>query len=228
MNGSILRAVERVGLEETYEKRLLKVLAVNRALSRMKSETAYFESNHMFIKTFADVICDFYDHVDVIILRRHPGKVLKSFIELAYFTSRNPSWKGWMNDPAISDDRLRHCFDHPDQIDRIIAYLVSIEEKTQVLRQKHPAVRFHDWRLEDLVTSEGARQLILSLGLEWNSALVKRVEKLKNKRLDRKDFFGASVAEQVCDQRLDQFYESLSRFGLNIPDIRIAWRDGCP
>jgi len=53
----------------------------------------------MFIKTYFDVIMNDFLNVDVIILRRDIASVLKSFIELGYFSKSNKMWPKWMHYP---------------------------------------------------------------------------------------------------------------------------------
>lgn len=226
MNGAILRLVEEQGLEPTYAARQIKVLAINSILLREPPDAAYFESNHMFAKTFADVVCDYYREVDVIILRRQPQKVLRSFAQLGYFTNKNPAWTGWMNDPVSSDKILRSAFPGADQIDRIIAYLASVEQRIDILRATYPEVRFHNQRLEDLASVDGARQLLSKLDLGWDPSLSRRIERVRNARSDRKSFFGFDIPESLCEKRLEQFYDRLSMCGIKLPDVRYRWDGG--
>ena len=161
--------------------------------------------------------------VDVVILRRHPVKVVRSFAELGYFTPRNPAWVGWMPDPVSTDPSLATLFPEADQLDRIMGYLASFEYTIDRLRATRPDVRFYELCLEDLATPDGASALVGALGLEWDPTLVRHIRKIRNARSDRKSYFDMDIPEQVCENRLASFYERLTRQGRDLPDLRERW-----
>ena len=92
MCGAYLKMAMRADLKASYEMRKVKVMAINLKLLFFSEHIAYAETNHMFIKTFFDVVMDYYRNVDVIVLRRPMHKVLKSFVELGYFSDKNSHW----------------------------------------------------------------------------------------------------------------------------------------
>ena len=60
MNGGILELALNRPLNKTYLKRSIKIMGINRVLSRMGEKSIYVETSHMFIKSFYDVVLDYY------------------------------------------------------------------------------------------------------------------------------------------------------------------------
>ena len=80
MNGVYLDYINNMKLDESYDKRKIKVQALKRKLSFWNKDTIYCETTHMFIKTFYDVILDEFENVKVIRLKRDFFSILKSFV----------------------------------------------------------------------------------------------------------------------------------------------------
>ena len=99
MTGSYLRRVQNAPLSQSMLPRRIKIAAINRRLAAMEPQQVYAETSHMFIKTFADVVLDYYQNVEVIVLRRQLDQVLRSCMELGWFSQRNPIWQLWMSVP---------------------------------------------------------------------------------------------------------------------------------
>ena len=78
MSGKYLRMINEFQYPETFKKRRYKCKGIKKILKRMSSNEIYCETNHMFIKTFFDVILEDFKNVEVIILRRELSLVLKS------------------------------------------------------------------------------------------------------------------------------------------------------
>lgn len=84
--------VIKKGFQKTYANRCIKAKAIKDLLKVQTKETIYAETNHMFIKTFFDVILkgfnpDSYE-INVIVLRRYMPAVLKSRVELGHFREK--------------------------------------------------------------------------------------------------------------------------------------------
>jgi hypothetical protein len=105
MRGSYLRILEKKGLVNTFDARLVKVRKILKPVRKLPPGTVYAETNHMFIKTFYDTIMEsLRNHmIKVIILHRYLPSVLKSFINMGYFTPRNKFWSSWMHIPGTCD-----------------------------------------------------------------------------------------------------------------------------
>ena len=96
MHGEPLRRVSAAPLTSSYTERQVKLAGIARLLEERPWAQTYAETNHMFIKTYFDVVVDTLHGVEVIHLRRDPARVLKSFVELGYFSPLNHVWPDWM------------------------------------------------------------------------------------------------------------------------------------
>ena len=90
MNGEFIDMINRKPLVDTRGKRRIKSKAIAELLRSGAPQMVYAETNHTFITTFHDVVLEDFHNVDVVILRRDLARVLKSFIELGYFSPTNP------------------------------------------------------------------------------------------------------------------------------------------
>ena len=84
MIGNYLTLINQEDYTTSFTARKIKTFGIKDLLLKLPARQVYFESNHMFIKTFFDVVIQDFSKVEVIILRRYLPKVLKSFIELGY------------------------------------------------------------------------------------------------------------------------------------------------
>src|SRR4051812_30999500 len=106
MSGEFVEMINAKPLEDSRDKRRVKVKAIEEILRSTPPETVYAETNHTFITTFYDVVLEEFQNVDVIILRRDLARVLKSFIELGYFSPSNPLSREWMSSPNAATAAL--------------------------------------------------------------------------------------------------------------------------
>ena len=222
MNGRILEMAMNMPPAESYGQRRIKLLGINRSLSHLGSDTIYAETSHMFIKSFHDVVLDYYENVDVIILRRQLHKVLKSFIELGFFSDINPVADRWMHKPgsANSAAELLKPLDEMDQYEKCIAYLLDIEALARAFRINHPDIKTHEITLDSITGVEGARQLFRDLGAQWTE----ESDRLYSRVVNRKDTYRSAIAnlapEEYCQERLQQYIQQAQATGKSIPDIK--------
>src|SRR6202030_4368546 len=118
--------VSTAPLASSYAERQVKLDGIARLLAERPWAQTYAETNHMFIKTFFDVVVDTLREVEVIHLRRDPARVLKSFVELGYFSPLNHVWPDWMSTHDAASAAWRGLGDPPDQYDRCIAYFYDV------------------------------------------------------------------------------------------------------
>lgn len=223
MSGPWLDLCRRAPLAASIEKRMLKADAIRHALAGLPPGTTWAETNHMFIKTFWDVALKAFDptNIDVIILRRHLPSVLKSFMELGYFSDRNRVWPGWMHTPGSLLATLEPLGrdDASDPFDLAIGYLLDIEARAQAFAAQAPGCRVHEARLEGLQDMAGVGQLFAGLGLEPTEATAAMVGRRVNERRERKAEMGMGATLDVCEQRLAEHLARRRASGLALPDL---------
>ena len=212
MTGPFARRVAYEPLAQSYEDRLAKVDAVRVALGRLPANWIYADISHMFVKTYADVILDNFQHerISIVVLRRDPVAVAKSMFELDYFGLGNNFWKDWMIPPTARHSAFRlDRVEISDQFDLIFGYLVSIENRTAELRERSPGANWIDVRLENLVNPDGASDLFRRLGTEAPTPdrLAEITATPHNQKRGRKKKMGRRVSDEFLRQRLGEFLE---------------------
>src|SRR5271163_992947 len=75
MHGAPLHRLNVEPLSSSYAERRVKLDGIARLLAERPWAGVYAETNHMFIKTFFDVVIDELANVEVIHLRRDPTRV---------------------------------------------------------------------------------------------------------------------------------------------------------
>ena len=207
MTGPWLRRVAYDDSASSYQDRLVKVDALRSELGRMPAGWTYVDTSHMFVKTFADVVFDEFQHeqISVIVLRRDPIETARSFFELDYFGPRPRAWINWMISPTAPYSAFRLDPEEvEDQFDLIFGYLVDIEVRTQQLRDRTPAVGWIDARLDEIATPQGSAELFSALRLTRPAGIGDLLEERVNRRGRRKSEIDQHVPiEHVRDRMAD-------------------------
>lgn len=207
MHGEPLHQVNSAPLSSSYAERRVKVDGIVRLLAERPWAITYAETNHMFIKTFFDVVVNELHGVEVIYLRRDPAHVLKSFVELGYFSSLNPVWPDWMSSPnAVTAAHRALDQDHAlDQYDRCIAYLYDIHARAARFRRDYPHIVVHEVRLEDIVELEGALALFDRLRVTPTTRTAEVAGRVVNDRPHVKERISNPADLAECRRRLDEY-----------------------
>jgi hypothetical protein len=220
MIGHHLRAVLEHPLHETYEQRRIKATVIRATLAGMPGNIAYAETNHMFIKTFHDVILNEFDPkgISVVILRRSLDKVLKSMLELGYFTPDNADWPLWMHLPQGSQlvAQTPQPIQELDDIDRAIGYLFDIEARQQAFASEHPDLDIVETRIEEIQTLDGGRGLLEQLRLKPGHRTDAVVGVRTNVRTSSRV---RSIDIQECRARIVDYHSQGVEQGIWVPDI---------
>jgi hypothetical protein len=219
MSGEFIRMINSEPLAASREKRRVKSEAIAKFLRNSPTSVTYAETNHTFIKTFFDVVLDDFRNVDVIILRRDPVLVLKSFIELGYFSPLNPLAYSWMSSPnattaalpALEPDAML------DQFDLCIAYLLDIEARTERFQKEYPNVRQYEVRLEELNEICRVQDIFRRLGLTLTQATAELCGRAVNERQPRKQAIANPTTLMECEQRLADYIERAVARGIRVP-----------
>jgi hypothetical protein len=174
----------------------------------------------MFIKTFFDVILADFESVEVVILRRDLSLVLKSFIELGYFSPKNPVWAEWMSSPSARTAAMT-CIapdSEMDQFDLCIAYLFDIEARAARFRKEYPHVPAHDVRLEGLGEAETVQTLFRTLRITPTDSTWLVLGRAVNTREESKKRYGNPTDLAYCRERILSYVERSRKFGISIPE----------
>ncbi len=220
MNGKYLQMVNRYDYKMTYNLRKIKCKAIYKILKNMSQNEIYCETNHMFIKTFFDVVSDTFKNIEVIILHRSLAHVLKSFIELNYFTNLNKAWPKWMSSPNARTKAIA-CIDSDsnlDQYDLSIAYLIDIESRALRFQKEYPEVRVHQVRLESLNDYSNVESLFQDLRITITGNTKNLFGEKINTRENVKDVYNNQVDLGYCRKRLELYMEKAIAQGIAIPN----------
>lgn len=210
MVGSWTRQVAYDARRVSYQGRLMKVDAIREEIQRLPAGWTYADTSHMFVKTFADVVFDEFQHerTSVVVLRRDPAETAKSFFELDFMGPRPRGWYDWFIPPTAPHSTFPIPPDEiEDQFDLIFGYLVDIENRTERLRELAPAVNWCDTTLDEIATIDGASALFDALGETVPTDLSRIISAKVNSREEPKSTIDQPVGLSFVRDRLAQFVE---------------------
>jgi hypothetical protein len=219
MSGDHVRLVNKYPYSKTANKRRIKSYSIKKKLEEFRNGQIYCETNHMFIKTFFDVVLEDFIHVDVIILRRQLTLVLKSFIELGYFSPKNNAWSSWMTSPNAKTAALQ-CIGPDkglDQYDLCIAYLFDIEARALRFQAKYPGIRTHQIRLENLNERSHVESLFRDLGIKMTDKTENMLGKKSNSRDAKKTYYNNPCDLAYARARIENYIEKAHAQGIALP-----------
>jgi hypothetical protein len=173
----------------------------------------------MFIKTFFDVVLSDFKKVDVIILRRELSLVLKSFIQLGFFSDRNNYWPHWMSNPGAKTAALK-CIaadEVLDQYDLCIAYLFDIEARAARFQNDYPWVKTHEVRVESLSDNSSVQKLFSNLDVTPTTETKKIYRNKINLREDHKKAVNIDVDLEYCKKRIAIYIDKANTMGISLP-----------
>ncbi len=219
MTGKYLNMIYMYPYPNTIGRRRIKSLAIKKILSTYSAEEIYCETSHMFIKTYFDVIMKDFQNVDVLILRRDLASVLKSFIELGYFSDKNDIWPHWMHLPDAATSAIR-CIDKVsclDQFDLSIAYLIDIEARTQRFKCEYPHCNYYEVDIEKCNDLDYVNNLFRDLRITPTNSTREIHDTNINIRSKRKEEIKNSVDIDQCKERISIYLEKAKIQGIEIP-----------
>ncbi|NEQ72304.1 MAG: hypothetical protein F6K23_03950 [Okeania sp. SIO2C9] len=205
----------------SFSKIKLKNAAIKDRLLQLPDDKIYCETNHIFIKTFFDVVAQEFPKVKVIIMRRYLPKVLKSFIELGYFSERNRHWKFWMSSPNAVTATIP-CIDvdqNLDQWDLSIAYLIDIEARAKRFQKEYPEINTYEVRLEALNNFTNVESLFEQLNITSTDETQKMFGQKINQRENKKKYSseqGTSLS--YCQERIEKYIQNSHDLNIPIPN----------
>jgi hypothetical protein len=223
MSGTPLRRANVEPLAASFTERRTKVDAIRGLCADRPRARVYAETNHMFIKTFFDVVAGELEEVEVIHLRRDPALVLKSFVELGYFSPLNQVWPDWMSSPnaVTAAARALDRDEALDPIDRCIAYLYDIEARAARFRREHRRIPVHEVALTEIADPAGAEALFRQLRLTATALTPKVVGTIVNQRQPIKERIANPIELAECRRRLDEYVAQAAARGIALPSLAV-------
>jgi hypothetical protein len=221
MNGDYLNLINKEDYLKTFSKRRYKSHVLKNILLKLPPQKVYCDTSHMFIKTFFDVIVKDFTNLEVIILRRNLANVLKSFIELGYFSPENKNWPLWMSSPNAKTAAIQ-CIDSDDKLDQYdlsIAYLIDIEARAIRFKKQYPYLKTYEIRLEAMNQFETIEQLFQALNITVTDQTKKIYSQKINQRLETKNKYSQDkiIDLSFCQERIDRYLEKAHSLNIPIP-----------
>lgn len=223
MIGKHLNLINQHKYEATFKKRNFKVGRIKDMLLRLPEKSVYCETSHMFIKTFFDVVMEgFPGQVEVIVLRRYLSRVVKSFIELDYFSDRNKTWPLWMSSPNATTSAIA-CLDldnNLDQYDLIIAYLIDIEARFLRFKTQYPNIKLHEVRVESLNVFSNTKTFFEQLRITPSKMTEDLCSKQVNQKKQTKKKYSSDkeVDLNYCQERIYNYIQKAKAQNIKIPE----------
>jgi len=228
MNGPFLQMMRDAPPGASFTARSVKAQVIHRILDHLPAGTGYAETNHMFIKTFSDVVMDAFgdSNIRVIVLRRYLPVVLKSFINMGYFSERNQVWPSWMHLPGTCDSAFvpPESDQTPDQYDLAIGYLLDIEARIHRFRSRYPDCILLETSLEALQEADNVATLFAGLGLQPTAQTLAMTGKITNQRSARKAAIDIDTTLEDCRERIVSYLENCAHHGVAVPPLpQLEW-----
>ena len=220
MTHEYIKMINTQSYAETASLRRRKVEAIKKILETLPPGAIYCETNHMFIKTFYDVVFEDLKSIEVIILRRDLASVLKSFIELNYFSPNNPVWSNWMSSPNAATAAVQAIAEDSemDQYDLCIAYLIDIEGRAQRFQRELPWVKVHEVWLENLNNFDTVKNFFDKLRITPTTETQHLVGRIVNERSQTKKFFNNPIDLKYCHQRIAEYIAKAKSYQIRLPE----------
>jgi hypothetical protein len=220
MGGPFVEMVTEAPEADSFRQRLVKCRAIEDWMRTSGTKSVYCETNHLFVVTFHDVAVATFPRIKVIFLRRSLPVVVKSFVELGYFSEHDPGWPGSHISPNAATAAIPAIASDAelDHVDRVIAHLLDIEARGARFRDAHPEILAVDVRLEDLTMLSGAERFFAALGLTATGATAGVIANGPiNHKIRKKAKRGLAISVDECRRRIGRYLERASELGIEVP-----------
>ncbi len=150
----------------------------------------YVETNHQFIKNFADFAIEYFgDRIRIIHVLRDPVKVASSFYSIESIPDTTPRGKVYAIDPKDEenivqmDDLLYHDPEFKDPFYKCLWYWYELHSRTKRYKERHPSVRWHTMNTHDMNDREKLVEMFDALGVSYNSDKLDEVVGTRSNRV---------------------------------------------
>jgi hypothetical protein len=222
MAGEFLRAVAYRPPADSYQDRMLKVRHLRDTLRELPERSTVIDTTHMFIKTFADVVLDEFNHdrITILDLRRPLLPLIGSMMDLGWFTAWAPKWRDWLIPPTapgslfpISSDRVT------SRVDVALGYVLDSKIRTRSVRAVTPHVRWVDVMVERLADRREIETLFSEIRLEPTAATFDTASHKVNVMSELKGQRNVGMSEERLAEEIASFAE---RFSEEIADADMS------
>lgn len=210
MNGECARQIAYEGRLGSYSDRLHKADSLRDQLRILPDRWSLADINHMFVKTYADVVLDNFEHseIAVVVLRRDPVLVARSMFTIDNFGPQAESWLDFIHPPTTPTSSFSLELEEiQDQFDLIFGYLADTERRIQELMAMAPQVFWIETKLEELVTPLGAARLLSELDVAPPEELGSAVGGIVNRKTREKDQLSQRASTRVVRAKLESFLD---------------------
>jgi len=213
MGGKYIYMINNFPYNISKKERALKPKAIIKLLKKMPETSVYAETNHLFIHTFYDVILDNCKNVQLVWLERDPGLVLKSFLELGYFSDKNTNWPFWFPSPnAVTAAKPSYCsLSDMNHSERCIAYLADFYARATRLASEYPENEIFHITIDELNSSDHVKPLFDKLEI---TPTKETVQQTGNKLNSKNDSRGSYISLEYCWEQIRRFDEMRYDSGL--------------
>jgi hypothetical protein len=223
MAGPWLRRVIDDGPEASFEERRVKAAALRWQMSRLPDRGYLVDSNHMFVKTYADVVLDEFNLGELIVLdlRRDVASLAKSMMERGWFSPAAPDWPDWLIPPTAPGAKFPIDEEHIEgRLDLVLGYIADHELRRRELRASNTDLRWVELDVSDLAEPDGVAGLFKELGVvprkrNWRSKARGERRHLSNggrESISEEEVragiasFGARFEAELADLFLDELF----------------------
>lgn len=213
-------------LPESYaRRRQAKLVQINGMMGRTNADV-YVETNPLFCSLWQDVILDeLHNHeVIILILRRNTSEVLKSLLDLGWFSTRDGN--NWMTTAYSVNSLVQPIVTESAATpsDLIISYLLNVEMLAQKIKQY---CKEHELTVIELDSNQlfGSNEIITSLFTRCG--LHADVKQLNSIVFERKNKPGISkklldTPLDACTRTIDNYLKLCREQSINIPEFPCA------
>lgn len=202
-----------------YFRHLFRVLKAPHVLRDARGHRFYVETNHQFVKRFAEeAVREFGRRLRVIHLRRDPVAVATSFYRIDSIPGRTERGRLWLLDPDDPGNRLPMAdllapgaaLDH--DLYRCLWYWYETEARIADLRRRHPDLPMPTLETADLNDADALAACFRTLDIPLDRARLEALAgtRLNTKRDDVQHRMARGEAEAMHDRLRDRIRE---RFG---------------
>lgn len=205
-----------------FEKKIFYVLRAAAGHSH------YVETNHLFIKTFAEPAIEYFgDRTQIVHLRRDAISVALSFYKLGEIPGVEEVARRYMLDPAGSGNLVDPTlllqagsgFEHPFY--RCLWYWHEIEARIARAKAQYPNVRWHFLETDQLNDAGAVRDLCRALTIDSHvDEIVRRAGLRSNLRTEKKDVAAPQMDPLSREQAAQMHARLIEALGLDVDPCR--------